>query len=222
VTVAQQERAIRTRKAILEAAAAIFDERGYETATISDVLERAEVTKGALYFHFASKETLARGVLEGAVTTEGVLRQDLKLQELVDVMLLMAFRLPREPMLSAAMRIAVDPGARAVFGTRWPDWILLMADLVGQAKARGEVHQHIDEVGTGRLLVGAWTGVCVVTEGLPDEYDLTREIAALLQMVVAGIATPSALAKVDISENRAADLFAAIPDRSGHSMESDR
>jgi len=220
--VAQQERAIRTRKAILNAAAAIFDERGYETATISDVLERAEVTKGALYFHFASKEALARGVLEGAVTTEGVLRQDLKLQEVVDVLLLMAFRLPREPMLSAPMRIAVDPGSRAVFGTRWPDWILLLADLVGQAKARGEVHQHIDEVGTGRLLVSAWTGVRVVTEGLPDEYDLAREIAALLQVVVVGIATPSALAKLEISANRAAELFAAMPERSGRPAESGR
>ena len=51
---ARQERAIRTRRVILEAAGAVFDEHGYTATTISMVLERAEVTKGALYFHFSS------------------------------------------------------------------------------------------------------------------------------------------------------------------------
>lgn len=61
---ARQERAVRTRRAILEAAASVFDERGYEAATIADILTRAGVTKGALYFHFSSKQDLARGVLD--------------------------------------------------------------------------------------------------------------------------------------------------------------
>lgn len=61
---ARQERAVRTRRAILEAAAAVFDERGYEAATIADILARAGVTKGALYFHFCSKQELAQGVLD--------------------------------------------------------------------------------------------------------------------------------------------------------------
>ena len=61
---ARQERAIRTRQVILEAAGAVFDEHGYAATTISMVLERAAVTKGALYFHFPSKESLAQAVLD--------------------------------------------------------------------------------------------------------------------------------------------------------------
>ncbi|MEV6183872.1 helix-turn-helix domain-containing protein, partial [Streptomyces sp. NPDC052015] len=60
---ARQERAIRTRQTILVAAAEVFDEVGYEAATISDVLKRSGVTKGALYFHFTSKQELAQAVL---------------------------------------------------------------------------------------------------------------------------------------------------------------
>lgn len=57
---ARQERAIRTRRALLVAAAEVFDEVGYEAATISDVLKKSGMTKGALYFHFTSKEELAQ------------------------------------------------------------------------------------------------------------------------------------------------------------------
>ncbi|MGJ3560236.1 TetR family transcriptional regulator [Streptomyces sp. INA 01156] len=38
---ARQERAIRTRRTILDAAAAVFDERGYTSATIGEILDRA-------------------------------------------------------------------------------------------------------------------------------------------------------------------------------------
>lgn len=72
--VARQERAVRTRRAILEAAAAVFDERGYEAATIADILARAGVTKGALYFHFSSKQELAQGVLDEQMAEGGVPR----------------------------------------------------------------------------------------------------------------------------------------------------
>ncbi|MDX6353778.1 MAG: hypothetical protein QOF98_681, partial [Streptomyces sp.] len=61
---AQQDRALVTRRKILEAAANIFEKDGYRAATITDILKVANVTKGALYFHFASKEELAQAVLE--------------------------------------------------------------------------------------------------------------------------------------------------------------
>lgn len=60
---AKQDRAIRTRRAILEAAAIVFEKQGFQAATITDILKMAGVTKGALYFHFQSKEALAHGVL---------------------------------------------------------------------------------------------------------------------------------------------------------------
>ena len=61
---AKQERAIRTRRAIVEAAGAVFDEHGYASTTIAMVLERAQVTKGALYHHFSGKDDLFRAVYE--------------------------------------------------------------------------------------------------------------------------------------------------------------
>ncbi|HET6860431.1 MAG TPA: ScbR family autoregulator-binding transcription factor [Streptomyces sp.] len=203
---AQQGRAIRTRQLIVEAAAEVFDERGYEAATIMEVFERAGVTKGALYHHFQSKEELAREVLAKAVTTEGVRPQDLKLQEVVDILLLMAYRLPREPVLSAALRLAVDLPSRRLLGTRWPDWSALLAGLLAEAQERGEVHQHLNEAEAARILVCAWTGVRVVSEGLPGDYDLPHEVSLLLQMLLPSLAPSAVLARLEVSAERAARL----------------
>ncbi|MCH8849834.1 MAG: TetR/AcrR family transcriptional regulator [Chloroflexi bacterium] len=43
------------KEQILAAARAVFDEKGYESATISDVVRRAGVAQGTFYLYFASK-----------------------------------------------------------------------------------------------------------------------------------------------------------------------
>ncbi|QDQ96672.1 TetR/AcrR family transcriptional regulator [Tomitella fengzijianii] len=60
----RQERAEATRRQILDAAAEIFAENGYIKANLGDIVSRADVTKGALYFHFDSKESLAREIVD--------------------------------------------------------------------------------------------------------------------------------------------------------------
>ncbi|WP_107084581.1 TetR family transcriptional regulator [Streptomyces europaeiscabiei] len=65
---ARQERALRTRRAILDAAGEVFAEHGYAGATIQDVYNRCGVTKGAFYFHFTSKVELAQAVLDEQVS----------------------------------------------------------------------------------------------------------------------------------------------------------
>ncbi|MED7951621.1 MULTISPECIES: ScbR family autoregulator-binding transcription factor [unclassified Streptomyces] len=59
---AKQERAGRTRQAVLLAAADTFADAGFESASLVDISRRAGVSKGALYFHFVSKQALADGV----------------------------------------------------------------------------------------------------------------------------------------------------------------
>ncbi|MGV9882587.1 ScbR family autoregulator-binding transcription factor [Streptomyces sp. NPDC003006] len=58
----KQERALHTRRTILDAAASVFAETGFPAVTIKDVADKAELTKGAVYFHFANKEAIAATV----------------------------------------------------------------------------------------------------------------------------------------------------------------
>ena len=59
----QAERRAQTRAKLLKAAGAIFARRGYHEATLDEIAERAGLSKGALYYNFASKEDLFLALL---------------------------------------------------------------------------------------------------------------------------------------------------------------
>jgi AcrR family transcriptional regulator len=58
------ERGQATRRRLLAVASELFAERGYEGTAIETVLERADLSKGSLYHHFANKRDLYEAVLE--------------------------------------------------------------------------------------------------------------------------------------------------------------
>src|SRR3954454_5458288 len=60
----RQARPLAPRGAILAAAAEEFAAASYHEASLSRILERSKVTKGALYFHFVSKESIALAVVD--------------------------------------------------------------------------------------------------------------------------------------------------------------
>ena len=53
-----------TRAALLEEATTLFAERGYSGTSLEDVASASQVTRGAVYHHFASKQALFEAVLE--------------------------------------------------------------------------------------------------------------------------------------------------------------
>lgn len=54
------------RQEILDAAARIFDEKGYEATSIQDVADAVGILKGSLYYYIDSKEDLLFGIIEEA------------------------------------------------------------------------------------------------------------------------------------------------------------
>lgn len=59
-----QPRALATREKITRAAAALFALKGYHDTTLEEVRRAAEVTTGAFFHHFTSKEDLGFAVLD--------------------------------------------------------------------------------------------------------------------------------------------------------------
>ncbi|MEY2570016.1 MAG: hypothetical protein QOE63_366 [Acidimicrobiaceae bacterium] len=60
----QAERRATTRAALLDAARDLFAENGFAATGREEIVERAGVTRGAMYHHFASKEALFQAVYE--------------------------------------------------------------------------------------------------------------------------------------------------------------
>lgn len=55
------------RQRILDVGARLFSERGYEAVTLRDICDDARVSKGAIYYHFASKESLLAEIVISAL-----------------------------------------------------------------------------------------------------------------------------------------------------------
>lgn len=55
-----KEEALATKKSIIDAAIAVFVEKGVSGASLEDIAERAGVTRGAVYWHFKNKGDIFR------------------------------------------------------------------------------------------------------------------------------------------------------------------
>jgi len=55
------------RREILSAALSVFAEKGYEQATIEEIAEKAEFSKGALYNYFSHKEEMFKAILNDSL-----------------------------------------------------------------------------------------------------------------------------------------------------------
>jgi len=65
VVVPSTSRGQRTRQKLLDAAEAIFGERGYERASITEITQRAGVAQGTFYVYFPDKQTIFEELVRG-------------------------------------------------------------------------------------------------------------------------------------------------------------
>lgn len=212
---AKQERAVRTRRAILIAAAAVFDEVGYEAATIADVLKRANVTKGALYFHFVSKEELAQAVLSHQVEAiPAVPERDLFLQQGMDEAFLMAYLLSQQdPLVRGSVRLTVEEGSpKDGLDRRAPiqAWLDHNSMVLARAKEAGEFLPHVDVATASFLFTSCFTGVQVLSKIRTGHADLPERVAELERSLMASVALPSVIMRLDFRPERGEEVYQEV------------
>lgn len=104
-----KEDAEKTRARILASALALFSKKGYERTTFNDIAARLKLTKGAVYWHFDSKEALLEALLDEMMA---------KFQRVLDSLMPkrgLTFRTVAETMVASAERITQDPKGAAFF-----------------------------------------------------------------------------------------------------------
>jgi len=164
-----------TRASILQTAATVFAERGYTDTTLAELIARSGLTKGAFYFHFASKEQLALAVLgeKQRQWLEFVRQQALDKPRAIDQLLALGpalIRLHRQdPSAFSAQRLSRDlarlPGLAGPIRTQMRGWIDLVADIISRAQRDGDLPAHLDAAALAAILVAA-------TDGLKDLSDI--------------------------------------------------
>ncbi|MER0443800.1 ScbR family autoregulator-binding transcription factor [Streptomyces sp. Edi4] len=160
---AMQQRAVRTREALIEAAAEQFDRDGFETTSLATVSARAGVSNGALHFHFASKAALAGAVRETAAgrlrtITEGAPARDGALQLLIDASHALVGGLHQDVVLRAGFDLDDGPelpGREQNLHRTWQDWV---EEAFTLARGEGALAPDVSPQDAALTVMAAVTG----------------------------------------------------------------
>lgn len=195
----QQERARRTRAAILGSAAIEFGKSGYAAASLNRILEGSNATKGAMYFHFDSKEDLARAVIEAAQeryqtsTERWLARVDIGplevLHGLVDEI---ALRFQTDVIIQAEFRLVIEPDFyRDVQAGGGKVWSEAAYHLAVRAKQAGELREDADLERFTRVLAAVLAGQRYATDVFGDQIDVRKRFEEGVDVVVESVASDS-------------------------------
>lgn len=182
----------RTRDAIVERAAEIFNLNGYAGTSISDILAATGLEKGGLYNHFVSKDELALAAFDRAV--ESLRERHLRARSgavgaratleasLVTFASLGSQGIPKGgcPLLNTAIETTdghplLRKRVRAAFTALLDDFERTLARGI----ASGELRAGTDAAVTASLLVCALEGAVMLSRLYRDPIHMTRVIAHL-------------------------------------------
>ncbi|MER6208760.1 ScbR family autoregulator-binding transcription factor [Streptomyces sp. NPDC001073] len=189
-----QERAEATRRAVLATAAVLFEQHGYVGTSISDVARASGYTSGAIYFHFGSKEGLARGVLEAHFAewpryVEHWESGDAPvLDRLVGLSLAVAREFRDNVIVRAGNRLWSERKTIPVSLPRpFVGWIDATARLLTAAAAAGELAPGTDPERAARVLVSSFFGTHTVSDALNDRRNVEEAVTDLWLMLLPGL-----------------------------------
>jgi AcrR family transcriptional regulator len=198
--VAKQERGTRSRRAILEAAAEVFDLRGFDASSTNEILARSGLTRGALYHHFPSKEAIALALFEAHGEAIVIPERTSKLQSTVDLTFDFARRLQHDAVLRASVRLAVeDASFRRPSNTPYDQSNAAVRALLVQAREQGETLPGLNLDEATAVVVGAFTGMQVMSKVYANREDLLERISAMWRILLPGIAHPGMIGHLCIN-----------------------
>jgi TetR/AcrR family transcriptional regulator, acrAB operon repressor len=196
-----REEADATRSELRDAALAVFAERGYSAARLEEIAERAGVTRGALYHHYADKAELYLAVIDetwwqvtapifGALEGDGrplerlerfvvgyvlAIDEDPRFRALLSVVTLQAEGLPE-------LALGLEQKERALEG-----WLARLEGLLSEAKRRGELAERLRPADAALAVLCFVNGITTTATLSPRLLRRGKRARALARALVGGL-----------------------------------
>jgi AcrR family transcriptional regulator len=199
VTEQLDKRADTTRQHILRAASRQFARKSYSLVSLDDILADAEVTKGAMYFHFRSKHALAVAIIDLHVASSRTAIGELLanklsgMETLIDVSYLFVVRDLTDTVARASLYLLEALGRTNNLHTRIDEWIDGFAVWARQAVDDGDLLTTLDPHDVARLLIAVNSGLHQVIDLDDTEGYLHAFEKAWLQLLP-GMVEPGRIA----------------------------
>ncbi|OIJ94623.1 ScbR family autoregulator-binding transcription factor [Streptomyces colonosanans] len=189
-----QDRAEETRKAVLQAAAHLFFERGYAATSISDISERSGRTSGAIYFHYANKEQLALAVVHAhfAAWPSVIARMEATLGPALEKLVGLSFEVARafrdDVLIRAGARLWAERGSIDVeMPPPFVDWITTVERLLTRARTEGDLAPRAEPSRDAPTLVAAFFGLHTLSDVLDDRLLIEDRLTNFWLLFLPGI-----------------------------------
>ncbi|MFG2720188.1 ScbR family autoregulator-binding transcription factor [Streptomyces sp. NPDC048416] len=204
----QQERAVRTRQALIHSAAESFEQHGYARARLAGISTHAGVSLGALHFHFENKSAVASAVEMAAATSLrraawAAQRPGMNaLQRLVQISHALADRLHHDVVARAGLRLSSDPGRSSQVDLR-REWQVCVRQLLARAREEDLLAEHVDPTAALATILAATTGFGLL--GRKDaRWVSPPSLTGFWQLVIPCLAAPALGQAVTVTPNGAA------------------
>ncbi|MFB8020812.1 ScbR family autoregulator-binding transcription factor [Streptomyces rubiginosohelvolus] len=199
------ERREQTALRIVEAAGIVIDRKGYTAASIPEIQDVANVSRGTVYHHFASKEELGDAVLaRQASFFEQVAKNAatgappaLWLQALIEISHQYTASILNDPVLRAAVRLSIEPGPYQT-AESYAGPLGAVTAVLDSAREAGELQDHVDPGDAARTLVGCYSGVQLLAMALVERDTLHQQVSAMWSLIMPGLARPDVLAQLSL------------------------
>lgn len=209
----KQERAARTRDALLLAAAGEFRRHGYDKAKLSVISAEAGVSSGALHFHFESKAALAEALRNeashslrrAARLVHG--RRTSALQALVDVSHALADLLRRSSVVRAGFVLSCETEPGTGLNLR-QEWQCCVQQLLAEADDERTLAQGVAQQHMAGALVASTVGYEVLSRSNPEWLSCVT-LTAFWELLLPTLATAQTLARLDPAGTEAAHRASA-------------
>lgn len=192
---AMQQRAVLTRGRVLIAAAEVFARTGFLSASMNDIVEAAGVTKGAVYFHFPSKEALAVAIVEEQFAQWPPLVAAIiehspdALTSVVALTYEVGSRFRDDVLTTAGVRLSFERElVNAAMPTPFVGWVGILQELFTRARREGTLRPGLQAAATARALVGGFFGIQHVSEILTNRTDLESRLDEFWKVFLVGLA----------------------------------
>jgi AcrR family transcriptional regulator len=164
-------RAAARRQQIIDAAIICFAERGFHKATLQDVVRASGLSPGSIYCHFTNKDEIVHAVIRERHRRDLRSLEDASHSKTLDdalALLADAFFLGSNRREDRAWRrLAVQLWAESLHDRKLSAAVrdgvdkprTVLADLLRNARDRGELPVALDPEATARVLIAAFQGV---------------------------------------------------------------
>jgi AcrR family transcriptional regulator len=190
----RQARSEATRQRIIDSAVDLINEIGYPAAGLADIIERAEMTKGALYYHFDSKEALASAIMDDGGTRllnafQAAGRPGSPAMEnIIHGVFMVTDTIRKDTLAQAASRLmrtfgGFNPAAKTAYGA----FLEEMTSRVKTAVAEGDVRADIEPDLIGRAIFGAMLGAELLSDALSSGTDMGKQVVGTWEVLLLAI-----------------------------------